>query len=83
MSEVQGTTLAPVVGWTSSTVTAYGIGFFTLQYLVSPMESAQQAHTSPSFALTVPQLRELGQRMLYLAEQLETNPETSAGSPQH
>lgn len=83
MSNERDTALAPVLGWTSSTVTAYGAAFFTLEYLVSPMESPAQSHTSPNFALTAPQLRELGQRMLFLADQLERNPQTSAGSPQH
>ncbi len=83
MSSEQGTALAPVVGWTSSTITAYGAAFFTLEYLVSPMESAEQAHKSPNFLLSTVQLRELGQRMLFLADELERNPPTSAGSPQH
>lgn len=75
--------LAPVAGWDSGVVTQYGIGFFTLKYLVSPTEKVAQAHDSPRFALTSVQLRELGQRMLTLAEHLERNPPTSAGSPQH
>lgn len=83
MAKEQDEPLAPVAGWTSGTVAAYGIGFLTLRYLVSPTESLEQAHTSPNFALTAPQLRELGQRMLFLADQLEKTPQTSAGSPQH
>ncbi|GEM_PF-1774289 len=83
MSNERDTALAPVLGWTSSTVTAYGAAFFTLEYLVSPMESAAQAHKSPNFVLTKDQLRELGQRMLFLADELERSPPTSAGSPQH
>jgi hypothetical protein len=75
--------LAPVAGWDSGVVTQYGIGFFTLKYLVSPTETVAQAHSSPRYALTSAQLRELGQRMLSLAEHLESNPPTSAGSPQH
>lgn len=75
--------LAPVAGWDSGVVTQYGIGFFTLKYLVSPTEKVAQAHSSPNYALNSVQLRELGQRMLTLAEHLERNPPTSAGSPQH
>lgn len=83
MDQKDGMTLAPVIGWSSSTVTAYGVGFFNFEYVVSPTETAAQAHKSPNFALTPEQLRELGQRMLFLADILEKTPETSAGSPQH
>ncbi|HEL4110788.1 TPA: hypothetical protein UM343_000909 [Stenotrophomonas maltophilia] len=75
--------LAPVTGWDSGVVAQYGIGFFTLKYLVSPTERVEQSHESPTFALTAVQLRELGQRMQKLAEHLERNPQTSDGSPQH
>ncbi len=80
MTKEQDEPLAPVAGWKTGTVPAYGIGFVTLRYLVSPTETQEQAHSSPK---TVPQLRELGQRMLFLADQLEKTPQTSAGSPQH
>ncbi|WP_312368095.1 hypothetical protein [Stenotrophomonas sp.] len=83
MTKEQDEPLAPVAGWKTGTVPAYGIGFVTLRYLVSPTETLEQAHSSPNYAMTVPQLRELGQRMLFLADQLEKTPQTSAGSPQH
>jgi biofilm regulator BssS len=75
--------LAPVTGWELGPVAAYGIGILTLQYLVSPMESPEQAHASPTFALTSPQLRELGQKLIELSQKLETTPQTSSGSPTH
>lgn len=75
--------LAPVAGWDSGVVTQYGIGFFKMKYLVSPTEKVADAHSSPNYALTAVQLRELGQRMLFLADALEKTPQTSAGSPQH
>ncbi|MDX3932665.1 MAG: hypothetical protein QHC77_12095 [Stenotrophomonas sp.] len=81
--ETEEMTLAPVAGWDSGVSTQLGIGFFTLKYLVSPTERVAQAHSSPRYALTAIQLRDLAQRMLTLAEHLENNPPTSAGSPQH
>lgn len=76
-------TISPMTGWETGTVGAYGIGLLTIQYLVSPMESLAQAHSTPTFGLTIPQLRELGQKMLELARTLETTPQTASGSPQH
>jgi biofilm regulator BssS len=75
--------LSPVTGWQTGTIEAHGIGILTLYYLVSPMESTEQAHASPTFALTPPQLRELGQKMIELSQRLESTPPTSAGSPMH
>lgn len=75
--------IAPIAGWETGTVEAYGIGIVTLQYLVSPMESPEQAHASPTFALTPPQLRELGQKLIELAQHLERSAQTSSGSPTH
>jgi len=75
--------LAPVAGWQTGTVEAYGVGILTLRYLVSPMESLEQAHASPTFALTRSQLRELGQKLIELSQRLENAGETSDGSPTH
>lgn len=71
--------LAPVMGWESATIPAYNSGFITFHYLVSPMERPEQAHQSPRFGLTEAQLRELGQRMLLLADALASSPPSSSG----
>lgn len=73
--------LSPVMGWESATIPAYNAGFFMFHYLVSPMERPEQAHSSPRFALTEAQLRELGQRMLALADALASAPQSSGGAP--
>lgn len=75
--------LSPVTGWTSSTITAYGCAFIEFNYLVSPMESLAQAHSSPRFVLMPAQLRELAQRMVWLADQLETGPIPGTGLPKN
>lgn len=75
--------IAPITGWQTGTVEAYGIGILTLQYLVSPSESLEQSHASPTFALTPPQLRELGEKLIELSDRLARTPQTSAGSPTH
>jgi hypothetical protein len=75
--------LAPVAGYTSAPVSPLGLAFIRFAYLVSPMESPEQAHDSPNFALTAPQLRELGQRMLSLAEHLECSGAEGSELPKH
>lgn len=64
--------LAPCAGWETGIVAAYGIGIMRIRYVVSPMERGDSDfHMSPTYALTSDQLRELGQKMLSLAEALE------------
>lgn len=75
--------LSPVTGWETGVIPAYSAAILTLHYLVSPMESLGQAHSSPRFALTVPQLRELAQKMNWLADKLESSPATADGLPAH
>lgn len=75
--------VSPISGWDISAVQAYGAGLVTFKYLVSSMESVAQAHTSPTYALMPPQLRDLAKALTVLADQLESSPPTSAGSPQH
>ncbi|WP_395706825.1 bssS family protein [Casimicrobium huifangae] len=72
MSNQEEVPLSPVAGWQTGVISSYGIGILTLHYLVSPMETLAQAHSSPTFALTPPQLRELGQKMIELAGMLES-----------
>ena len=43
----------------------------TLKYLVSPMERAETAHTSPNFLFHTAQLRELAHAMLRAADKVE------------
>lgn len=75
--------LNPITGWDTGIVSAYGIAFIKFHYLVSPMESVAQAHPSPTYAMTPVQLRDLGQKLNWLADQLDATPPTSAGSQQH
>lgn len=73
----------PVAGWTAGPVPSLGIGVLMFRYLASPMESPEQAHASPNFAMTAAQLRELAQRMLDIAAKLESSPESGSGHPKH
>ncbi|MFS8372393.1 hypothetical protein JH314_08185 [Xanthomonas campestris] len=83
MNKEEEIPVSPISGWDISAVKAYGAGLVTFKYLVSPMESVAQAHTSPTYALMPPQLRELARALTVLAEELESSPTTSEGSPQH
>jgi hypothetical protein len=73
--------ISPVAGWDLRQVRAYGIALLTLKYLVSPIESPDQAHSSQNFGLIPAQLRELAQTMLKAADSLESAPPTGAAGP--
>lgn len=72
--------LRPVVGWDLHKVPALGVAMLTFRYLVSPMESAKQAHRSHNFGLTPAQLRDLARSLEAAAQVLETELGTPPGA---
>lgn len=75
--------LAPVTGWETRLIPAYGAVAVTLRYLVNPMESPEQAHQSPHFVMHAPQLRELAEGLLQAAQRLEKADSSVAQPPRH
>lgn len=75
--------LAPAAGWQLRTVPQLGAVALTLEYLVSPMERAADAHASPNFLFHIAQLRELAHAMLRAADKAETAGQSSDGLPSH
>ena len=63
--------LAPAAGWDLRAIPAMEAVALTLKYLVSPMERAETAHTSPNFLFHTAQLRELAHAMLRAADKVE------------
>lgn len=83
MENQEDVPLSPVAGWQTGIVSSYGVGILTLKYLVSPMESLAQAHSSPTFALMPAQLLELGQKLIELAGRLENPASPDASVPRN
>ena len=74
--------LRHVVNWITASA-SHGYGILELQYLANPMDKPELALGSPTFALTSAQLRELGTKLVWLAEQVEAIPIPGAGLPKH
>lgn len=77
--------LAPIARWTIDLARGAGGSavVLTLRYLVSPMETLEQAHASPHFALTAELARTLAAELTAAAAKLESLPPRTAGGPQH
>lgn len=75
--------LAPTAGWETRLIQAYGAAAITIRYLVSPMQPPEQAHSSPNFLLTAPQLRALATSLLEAAQRIESGGAEGSGLPKH
>lgn len=76
--------LSPVSGWETHQIPVYEVVTLTFQYLVSPMEPATKSHTSPRFAMSPAQLRELATALERAAAQVEAaSAALRTGRPSH
>lgn len=76
-------TLAPIAGWETRLIAPIGAAAVTFQYLVSPMETPDQAHRSPNYLMTATQLRELANALLQAADRVVASGTQGAGLPRH
>lgn len=75
--------LRPAAGWQLRSIPSMGAVALTIEFLVSPMESPDQAHPSPNFLFHTAQLRELAHAMLQAADKVDALPPSTSGLPTH
>lgn len=75
--------LAPIAGWTTGPVPAYGAVILRLDYLTHPMQQIDEATQSPHFLLTAAQALELSEALKKHAAGLQDGPPQGTGLPKH
>lgn len=75
--------LAPISGFSTAPISAYGAVMLRFQYLTHPTQALEEAHTSPSYVLLAAQARELIQQIERALARLESGPPQGTGLPRH
>jgi hypothetical protein len=74
---------APATGWEIRGVADLSAAMVTIQYLSSPMQRAEESHSSPNFLFHTAQLRDLAQALLRAADNLDSGPAPKGIGPKH
>ncbi|MFC7408732.1 hypothetical protein [Hydrogenophaga atypica] len=75
--------LAPIAGWTTGPIPAYGAVILRLDYLLHPTQQPSEALQTPHFVLTAAQALELSEALKKHAAALKDGPPEGTGLPKH